>query len=683
VETVVDTYGTTNGILNPSFETAGAGSPDIFASWSETSGTGAIEDGTGAGEFHGGAHAAKLTAGATANTNVNQTVNVIPGRSYTVSMWARGDGTYAGRYGIYDFTNSAFIVATKSTGVTATTYAQPAPEVFTAPAGCYRIIIYLNCPSTAGGVCYFDDVSLLPTDGLGALTIGANGLAFGPSFAGTAGDPGVWGQAVTRAYGVAMGIEITYNAANLTLYSGWSNGQSGAITQNGPYVNISGGLFAYSNGVAAGAIATYSAGVRYQYIVVARSAGLELYRRATSGRWLLMWVSTTGAVTPIYPGISDLSMTGTLHQMVVPQDLIKFPVTLFDDFTRSNGAIGSSLSVGPDGQGATAKAWDGATWAIATNAAKNTPGTTGSEILLNPGFETAGAGGADIWANWTESAVSATFEDATGAGEFHSGAHAAKFTATGAGSTAAANQAFVVVPGRTYTLNVWCRGDGTNQGKIGVYDATNSAYIVPIASYGTTSTTYALVPITFTVPPGCTLARVYLFCSVINGGICYYDDVSVLAVPDGDVFATQDIGLASVFIMGIPVYSATHQAGIVANLDSASSPANYLRLYFDGLGNIKLDKTVAGTVSNLISVAKAYSAGAYLNMSVDTSTGSAVVRCYYNDALLGTEQTVADAAIVAATRHGMYANDNSSSFTRFTVRPRGVGGQYSQLGRYF
>ena len=55
---------------------------------------------------------------------------------------------------------------------------------------------------------------------------------------------------------------------------------------------------------------------------------------------------------------------------------------------------------GVQGSGLTSAGYDGAT------SFNNiyTAGFANDNLLLNPGFETAGGGGADIWANWTEAA---------------------------------------------------------------------------------------------------------------------------------------------------------------------------------------------------------------------------------------------------------------------------------------
>jgi len=111
-----------NIVRNPGFELPGAGGADVYGSWVESAGDGAIADETTL--FHSGLHACKLTSGATSNTSIYGTQKVTPGVAYSVSFWARGDGTNAGRYKIYDATNSADIVATATTGVTGTSYSQ-------------------------------------------------------------------------------------------------------------------------------------------------------------------------------------------------------------------------------------------------------------------------------------------------------------------------------------------------------------------------------------------------------------------------------------------------------------------------------------------------------------------------------------------------------------------------------
>jgi len=144
--------------------------------------------------------------------------------------------------------------------------------------------------------------------------------------------------------------------------------------------------------------------------------------------------------------------------------------------------------------------------------------------LLNPGFETGGGGGADIWANWTEH---------EGDGELanenvlvHGGADACKMTA-GEAHDSYVYQELTLTSNQIYYFYIYARGDGTNQGRYAIYDQDNSAYIVEITATGVTEAAYTLVSATFTVPATCTAVRVILYCSTIENGICYWDDGQV------------------------------------------------------------------------------------------------------------------------------------------------------------
>ena len=66
-----------------------------------------------------------------------------------------------------------------------------------------------------------------------------------------------------------------------------------------------------------------------------------------------------------------------------------------------------------------------------TNYVKNPSGEkseiVGGELLSNPGFETAGGGGADVWGSWTESAGDGALANEVAI--VNSGSDAAKVTA--------------------------------------------------------------------------------------------------------------------------------------------------------------------------------------------------------------------------------------------------------------
>lgn len=150
-----------NLLSNPGFETAGVGDPDFWANWVES-----VGDGTLANEtilVHEGSDACKITDGGSSNTWLSNTFTVVASKSHRLRFWTMGDGTNAGRYELYDVSNSGYIgVAKITTGITAAAYAMFLRE-FTTPVGCTQVFLRFWCTGVNGGVCYFDncDVYLL------------------------------------------------------------------------------------------------------------------------------------------------------------------------------------------------------------------------------------------------------------------------------------------------------------------------------------------------------------------------------------------------------------------------------------------------------------------------------------------------------------------------------------------
>ena len=112
--------------------------------------------------------------------------------------------------------------------------------------------------------------------------------------------------------------------------------------------------------------------------------------------------------------------------------------------------------------------------------------------MTNGSFETAGAGGADVFANWTETASDGAIADEGSL--VKKGSHACKLTAgasvnTRIGNTGASDR-LTVVAETDYKLSVWTRGDGTYSGFYQIYDHSNGANIVAKTTLAVTGTTY-------------------------------------------------------------------------------------------------------------------------------------------------------------------------------------------------
>lgn len=155
------------------------------------------------------------------------------------------------------------------------------------------------------------------------------------------------------------------------------------------------------------------------------------------------------------------------------------------------------------------------------------------EMLINGGFEIPGAGGADIWAYWTESVGDGALANETSLE--YEGADAAKLT-SGPSANTLIRQAVTVAPGKTYRVSFRTRGDGTYQGRWLVRDETNYVNIKSPQNTGVPGTTYAMVSDEVVVPDICTSLGLWLYGSTTNGGICYFDSCSVkLADPVYDL----------------------------------------------------------------------------------------------------------------------------------------------------
>lgn len=156
-EAAIDPYGE-NLVVNGGFETAGTGGDDFFASWDEEKTDGAIASESTI--IHGGSKAAKITAGATKNSNVYQDITVEAGKEYIFDAWIASDGLniQTGRVTVYEL--PGFGVLLNEVGSSTTTAYAKGSWTVTVPAGCTSIRIYLLCSFVDTGIAYFDDVSL-------------------------------------------------------------------------------------------------------------------------------------------------------------------------------------------------------------------------------------------------------------------------------------------------------------------------------------------------------------------------------------------------------------------------------------------------------------------------------------------------------------------------------------------
>lgn len=160
-------------ILNGGFETAGAGGSDVFANWLEVASDGSIAQDWVL--YNGGAYSCKIGSGTTGTAYVAQTVSATGNDTIRLTFWARGNGTSAGRYRIWDLTNGVDIVAITTTGVTAATWTKVTVD-FTVPPTCTQVQYFFYSTTVASTFCWFDDVS---TDQYHTITTKHNQMTSG------------------------------------------------------------------------------------------------------------------------------------------------------------------------------------------------------------------------------------------------------------------------------------------------------------------------------------------------------------------------------------------------------------------------------------------------------------------------------------------------------------------------
>jgi hypothetical protein len=157
-----------NILTNGGFETAGGGGADVIAGWNEDAGTGGtISQETSA--VNSGGNSLKLENGTVDDCNIYQDVTVAGGEKFRLSFYSQINSGGAGRYLVYDVTNTTLIISKKSTGHTDAGWVMT-EESFSVPTTCLSLRIQFYPGSgtgSPGDSCFFDDVVLQQLDNQG------------------------------------------------------------------------------------------------------------------------------------------------------------------------------------------------------------------------------------------------------------------------------------------------------------------------------------------------------------------------------------------------------------------------------------------------------------------------------------------------------------------------------------
>lgn len=507
------------------------------------------------------------------------------------------------------------------------------------------------------------------TDTNSKLTIASGVLTFATGGS-AVGDPGLWYAVKTRTVGLGIIGEVTNPDTNASLAIGWDTNQTGAIADYFSFA-ASGVLNVGVNAGTAIPVGTYTAASN-KVGVFQRGTGAFYLANLAGGKWELYWIGAAG-VSNNYPASIALGITS-----VATSSYLRIPTTLwlptpiaYDTFTRGNGAIGVSETTGPDtGFAPTAKTWasGSTTWTISTNQAINTP-TLAGNLTTDGGFETW-ASSTDL-TNWTETiAGTSTLNQDTDAGDLHGGSSAVRCDLDATPSLCSFYQTLTVASTTWLYHSVWAKSSING----GSFRFTNSAGD-SLGNAKALTNSYANYFITERLTaanPSRGIKR-----DTAAGSISeFFDDYTVYPLTLSELFATVPTSTADVIATVTPSTNpAGTQAGLVVNLDSTSNPQSLIIAYHDGV-NCKVEELVAGTWNATPKISTStgctYNAAYELRVIRDGTE----LRLYYNNALIGTAQTM---TANTNTNHGMFSTYSGNTLNDFSLYARGTGGEYNIL----
>jgi hypothetical protein len=184
---------------------------------------------------------------------------------------------------------------------------------------------------------------------------------------------------------------------------------------------------------------------------------------------------------------------------------------------------------------------------------------------------------------------------------------------------------------------------------------------------GTTTPVYAAVSnnnAAFTLSGS---ARPFVVADLPGWGDTSFRSVNVaLPAPTATIGTMYDTGTHGWYEIA-PTIGAGTTAGMRFCIDAGGT--NYLRLYHN-LTNVVLERWDAGVLgATLINTAATYGAGRRLIARVLPTGANLLVRVFYNDVMISTEQTVTTAAIIANTNTTWESSDINNTFANYIVMP--------------
>lgn len=294
-----------------------------------------------------------------------------------------------------------------------------------------------------------------------------------------------------------------------------------------------------------------------------------------------------------------------------------------------------TYTLAPSGlaDGALPSPWVGAAFAVSSGAIKNTP-TEGGDIINNGAFAadtdwTKGTG-------WTIGSGVATKAAGTASQLLNTagGRPLQKWYRTTLDATVTAG----------FFTPAYVNNYGANIASTGAHDSDGLAVTTP--------------------------SFIYSAATAATAGTV--DNITCKPLTFNTLIASVNAGYIAAIVKAALTKGDGRCGGVVANLDSQSSPANYIiaSVIVNGVTtSLIVYKVVGGTYTGIASGTITYSAGAYVELRTRRNGANLLVQAYYNGTAVSTEQTVSDAGIVSNTLHGIFSTNNANSIGVVSVAP--------------
>jgi hypothetical protein len=317
----------------------------------------------------------------------------------------------------------------------------------------------------------------------------------------------------------------------------------------------------------------------------------------------------------------------------------KFSLPYSVDFsTLADGPLPSRLS--------------GATWAISSGKAVNTPTLLG-ELVADGGLEAwISATNLTSWSE-TLNGTSTINQETT---EHHGGSNCARLDIDASNNIAQIYQTLTAAVANWLHIQWYAKGsDAAATGGVQISRANIANFS---AAPGVAWALHIASGIITTANP-----QPFFKPGSAASKSLYFDDITAELLSTPTLFATLPETIANVRVKANCNIAAESLAGVVSKLDSKTNPQNYVVLSHDGRDSLQLVKVVAGAPAVVATVGSlAYVAGAGVELRW---TANDTVQMFYNDSKKGTDQTISDAGIIANKIHGAFSTYGGNSLDSF------------------